>query len=58
LSVRNYIFVALDYYKESIVRMISHTENLKDVLSELRPKNYKIALFQISDQEKQLLYGG
>ena len=56
--MRNYIFVSLDYYKESIVRMINHTENLRDVLSELRPKNYKIGLFQISDQEKQLLYGG
>lgn len=58
LSVRNYVFVALDYNKESIVRMISHAEHLRDVLSELRPKNYKIALFQISDQETQLLYGG
>lgn len=56
LSVRNYVFVALDHYKESIVRMINHTEHLRDVLSELRPKNFKIGLFQISEQEKHLLY--
>lgn len=55
LGVANYLFVSLDHCKESIIRLINHTETIKDVLSELRSKNFKIGLFQISLQERNLM---
>ena len=48
IDLKNFVFVSLDHYKESIVRIIELTENIKEVLNELRSKTFNIGLFQIS----------
>ncbi len=56
LNIRNYIFVFLDRTEQAIARTIEPKELLLDVKLEMNQRLYTLGLFQMNDEEIELMY--
>ncbi len=55
VNVRNYIFACLDKTEQCLVKIILPQELLSDVLRDVTSKGHVLALYQLSNDEAELM---